>query len=254
MILPIQYSTTCLTLLVVCFVLMGVGCGDSEEAEVLIEEEVEPLLVTITDELPFSTKRPDAEILADKILRHETTEDLYFDRLRRNQLVGEIERVLSLIRAAYPPMNEIHASEDVIPGMLVIYPEPDLYEIVKEMIEDKQGQIRFETGYTEFDALNAKLGVQEVKLGDSISKNFLFYFDRHLNLRVAREAYSMVEGVRRVGVDHPVSISTDISAFKHGETWQVSFWHGWGDCPSGCLYEESFRFNVTGTDVEQLSK
>ena len=35
MMLPIQYSTTCLTLLAVCFVLLGVGCGDSEDDEVL---------------------------------------------------------------------------------------------------------------------------------------------------------------------------------------------------------------------------
>ena len=46
-----------------------------------------------------------------------------------------------------------------------------------------------------FDALNAKLGVQAVKWGIPSSKNLFFYFDPRLNLRVAREAYSMVEGV-----------------------------------------------------------
>lgn len=253
MMLPIQHSTTCLTLLAVCFMLIGIGCGDSDDDEVLIEEEAEPPVVTIIDDWTLLTKRPDAEILADKILRRET-EGFFFDLPRRNQLIGEIERVLSLIRAAYPPMNEIHAEEEVVPGVLVIYPEPDFYEMLKEMIEDKQGQIRFETGYAEFDALNAKLGLQKILLGDPISDNLIFYFKKHLNHSVAREAYSMVEGVQRVSVDYPIGIDNDITAFKYEETWNVTFWHGWGDCPSGCLYEESFCFSVTGAHVEQISK
>ena len=61
-----------------------------------------PPVVRIIDEWPFSTKRPDAEILADTILRQET-EDFYFDIAQRNHLIGEIEGVLSLSRAAYPP-------------------------------------------------------------------------------------------------------------------------------------------------------
>ena len=33
--LPIRHSTTCLTWLAVCFVLLGVGYGDSDDDEVL---------------------------------------------------------------------------------------------------------------------------------------------------------------------------------------------------------------------------
>ena len=81
----------------------------------------------------------------------------------------------------------------------MIYLEPDFYEILKEMIEDKQGLFRFETGNAEFDALNAKLKVQAVQYGGSLLKGPPPLF-RHtcLNLRVASEAYSMVEGIRRV--------------------------------------------------------
>ena len=28
--------------------------------------------------------------------------------------------------------------------------------------------------------------------------------------------------------------------------------NGWGDCPAGCIYEESFCFTVTGTDVATI--
>lgn len=227
------------------------GCGDSADDEGLIEEEAEPLVVTIIDRWPFPPKRPDAEILADKILGQET-EDFYFDIPQRNQLVGELERVLSLIRATYPPMNEIHAAEEAMPGALVVYLEQDFYEMLKEMLQDKQGLSRFETGYAEFDALNTKLGVQEVKLGSDLLRAVIFFFDKRLNLRVASEAYSMVEGVRRASAEGELEISTDIEAFKEGETWYFIFRNGWGDCPAGCSRQELFCFTVTGAAVEMI--
>ena len=244
-------NTLPLPLISIFILLIGLSinsCGDSEEAEVLIEEEAEPLVVTVIDERTFPTKRPDAEILADRILERET-EAFYFDIPQRNQLVGEIERVLSLIRAAYPLMGEIHAEEKAIPGMLWIHLEPDFYEILKEMPQDKQESFRFETGNAEFDALNAKLGLQNVRW---TSWGLFLYFDPRLNFRVAIETYSKVEGVREVWRHPPVEVSADIKAFKQGETWYFIFRHGWGDCAAGCLYEESFCFTVTGADVESI--
>lgn len=252
MILPIQYSTTCLTLLAVCFVLMSVGCGDSDDDEDLIEEGAEPLVVTIIDKWsddPPVPERSEAEILADIILERET-EDFYFDIAQRNRLIGEIEGVLSLIRAAYPSMTQIHTTERSasVPGMLVIDLEPDFSETLKERFQDKEGQIRFETGNAEFDALNAMLGLQNVIL----SRDLYLYFDRHLNLRTAIEAYSKVEGVRWVRGSASIGEHDTITASKQGATWYVIFKHGWGDCPSGCPYKEFFCFTVRGTDVELI--
>ena len=254
----LRHNALCLRLISIFILLIGLSinvCGDSEEdAEVLIEEAAEPPVVTIIDRRsdgPPLPDRSDAEILADKILRHET-DDFYFDIPQRRQLINEIERVLSLIRAAYPLMNAIDAEEWAVPGMLGIYLERDFYEILKELLQDKQGQIRFETGNAEFDALNAKLGVQKVILGGDFFPAVSCYFDLRLNLRVASEAYSMVEGVRRVSINYLPGISTDIKAFKQGEMWYVIFWHGWGDCPAGCIYQETFCFTVRGTDVERI--
>ena len=228
------------------------GCGDSDDDEVLINEEAEPLVVTVLggwSDRPAVPARSESEILADEILERET-EDFFFDIAQRNRLIGEIERVLSLIRAAYPPMTQIHTTERSasVPGMLVIDLEPDFSETLKELIEDKQGQIRFETGNAEFDALNAKFGLQKVLL----SRDLFLYFDRHLNLRTAIEAYSMVEGVRWVRGSASIGEHDTITASKQGATWYVIFKHGWGDCPSVCFYREFFCFTVTGTDVELI--
>ena len=247
-----QHNTLCLPLISILILLIGFcisGCGDSEDDEGRIDEVAEPPVVRIIDEWPFSTRRPAAEILADDILERET-EAFYFDIAQRNQLIGEIERGLSLIRAAYPPMNEIYAEEQFAPGAIIVYPEPDFYETLKEMLQDKQGQIRFETGYAEFDALNAKLGVQKVLLGGDFFRVVSLFFDERLNLRVASEAYSMVKGVRRAEAEVKVGESIDIKAFKQGATWYFIFRHGWGDCPAGCVYYERFCFTVRGTAVE----
>ncbi|RKU09421.1 hypothetical protein C6502_12960 [Candidatus Poribacteria bacterium] len=245
---PLRLPLISILILLIGFCISG--CGDSEDDEGRIDEAAEPLVVTIINKRsdgPAVPARSDAEILADKILRHEI-EAFFFDLPQRNQLIVEIERGLSLIRAAYPPMSEIRAGEEVIPGMLAIDLEPDLYEIVKEMLQDKQGQIRFETGNAEFDALNAKLGLQNVRLGAGLT----FYFHRHLNLRVASEAYSMVKGVGHVSdySGYDLVVSADINAFKQGATWYFIFLNAWGDCPAGCIYHELFCFTVTGTDVE----
>ena len=242
-------DTLRLRLIFIFILLMGFsinGCGDSED-----DEEADPLLVTTIDGRGPYTERSDAEILADRILQLET-DDFYFDIPQRRQLINEIEGVLSLIRAAYPSMNAIDAIERALPGELVIYPEPDFYEIVENIIQDKQGPFRFETGNTEFDSLNAKLEVQVVKLGPARSSSLVFLFDERLNLRVASEAYSMVEGVEYAYSNGPLGRSTDIKAFKQGETWYVIFWHGWGDCPAGCIYRETICFTVRGTDVESI--
>ncbi len=243
-----------LPLIFIFILLMGFsinGCDHAEEAAVLIDKAAEPPVVTIINRLsdgPPVPDRSDAEILADRILQRET-DDFYFDIPQRRQLVGEIEGVLSLIRAAYPLMNAIRVQKEALPGVLLIHPERDFDKILKELLQDKQGLFRFETGNADFDALNAKLGVHAVKWA---SWGLSLIFDRHLNLRVASEAYSMVEGVQHVSINYPPGMGNNIKAFKQGETWYVIFWNGWGDCPSGCIHHELFCFTVRGTDVESI--
>ena len=247
-----RHDTLCVRLIFILILLIGLSinvCGDSEEEnEVLIEEAAEPPVVIILDNAPPVPDRSDAEILADRILQRET-DDFFFDIAQRNQLINEIEGVLSLIRSAYPLMNAIHTRKGVQPGMLWVDPERDFDKILKELLQDKQGQIRFETGNAEFDALNAKLGVQAVRWD---SWGLSLYFDARLNLWVASEAYSMVEGVREVRRNLSFRSGSNILAFKQGETWYVIFWHGWGDCPKGCINRETFCFTVRGTDVESI--
>ena len=133
-----------------------------------------------------------------------------------------------------------------MPGTLKVYLQKDFYETVEDMIRYKDGQFRFETGYAEFDALNAKLGVQRIRLDSSSSRSLIFYFGPSVNLQVASETYSRVEGVWRAYREETIRQSADIKAFKQGQTWYVIFRSAWGDCHAGCSRQELFCFTVTG--------
>jgi hypothetical protein len=210
------------------------GCSNSDDDDdvVTIDEPAAPLVVKTSCSYPI---RSDATYLADRML-YDESDDLLFDTDQRKARIREIKRLLSLIRAAYPAMTDIRARQDINPDRLVIRLEPQLYEKVKNLIKDQEGEVTFETGDADFDALNAKLGLRGVKWGSSsvLTRGFLFCFDDRLNVPAAGKAYSMLEGVRRTGFDHPVGDSPDIAASKVEKTWYFIFRDAWGDCPAGC--------------------
>ena len=276
MIPPIQHGTTPLVLFALCFLFIGFcigGCGDSDDSDddkLLIDEEMESFMVTVIAGGAPEIDRSDAEILADRILVRET-EDIFFDGNQRDQLISEIERVLSSVRAAYPTVNTIHAIDDYTPDAVKLYLEPGLNEIVTNLMQDQQGPVPFETGYAEFDTLNMTLGLQAVRMDEVALSGIVFHFDKSLNFNAASEAYSMVQGVESaypmlhpwdninspMGVirsDHPYDTrnSPNIGALKEGRTWYVVFRNPWGECVTGCRYQELFCFMVTPLEVTMV--
>jgi hypothetical protein len=266
MILPIQHSTTPLVLLTVLFLFVGLGCG---EVRPLIEKEMESFMVTVIAGAP-ELHRSDAEILADRILLQET-EGILFDDTRRDKLISEIERELAAVRAAYPTVNTIHALDDLTPNAVKLYLEPGLKEIVTNLIQDQQGPVPFETGYAGFDTLNMTLGLQAVHPDVVTLSGIVFHFDKSLNFNAASKAYSMVKGVKFAhpmlhpwdNINSPMGLirgphpydtknSPNIAALKEGNTWYFVFRNPWGDCGTGCRYQELFCFMVTYGNVTMV--
>ena len=109
----------------------------SDKITGLIDEEINAFMVTVIVGGAPELARSDAEIPADRILVRET-EDIFFDSNQRGQLISEIERVLSSIRAAYPTVNTIHALDDFTPDAVKLYLKPGLNEIVTNLMQDQQ--------------------------------------------------------------------------------------------------------------------
>ena len=233
-------------------------------------EEIESFMVTVIAGGAPEIHRPDTEILADRILLRET-KGIFFDDARRDKLIKEIDWRLTAIRAAYPTVSTIHALDDYTPDAVKLYLEPGLNEIVTNLIRDKEGPVPFETGYAEFDALNMTLGLQAVHFDEVTLKGIVFYFDKPLNFIAASEVYSTVKGVEAVhamlvprdNINSPTGlIRTDypydtkncpnIGALKEEGTWYFVFRSPWGDCVTGCRYQELFCFMVNASDVTMV--
>ena len=192
-------------------------------------------------------------ILADRIMRRRSGNDLLFDVKQRGELTAEIEQILSQIRDAYPAMTEIGVRETHQPRTLLIGLKPDLFEAVSRLANDQEGSAAPRTGHVEFDTLNASLGLQAAELFPLLpSGPVIFYFDEHLNIDAAIRAYTAIEGVEYAEPDTFLGDGSDIDAYKSRGTWHVIARKAWGDCPSGCLYQELFFFTVEGGEVDQI--
>lgn len=217
------------------------GCGDLGAA---------PVVVRVVDP-PARSTPTEAVVLAHRILERES-DDLLVDTGQRRELAREIDLVLSRIRETYPTLADMPVLQRYKFGVLMLGLDPGLSRAVHVLLPTGQmptGPLH--TGYEDFDALNARLGLSAVELYVGMNVG-AFYFDESLNVGEAIRAYEMVEGVEFVevnGFDGP-----DIDAVKSQGTWHVAVRRAWGDCPAGCIFQEIFFFTVKGSDVERIER
>ncbi len=163
-------------------------------------------------------------------------------------IAREIEVVLARIRDADPSAAAVAAFPDYPLGQLLVELDPDLIETLSGLLEGATGPVALRTGQAEFDALNARLGLAAVKLFDSAA---VFYFDEHVNILAAIEAYAKLAGVRFAEPNSYMD-GPNIDASKTGGTWHVVVRRAWGDCPSGCGNQQLSFFTVADTEVARV--
>jgi hypothetical protein len=198
----------------------------------------------------LSEGRSDATIIASGILSHESSE-LLFDSQEFAALSEELERVLSLIRNAYPATASIHARDPYVAGQVMLTVESPLKEAIQNAVSSQPGTTGFVTGQAAFDALTAQLGgVRGLRTDDLQKRGYvLLCLDDRVNVPPASVAYSGLEGVRNVGINWMGGDGPDIDALRDGDTWYVVFRDAWGDCPAGCTEGELYYFTVTDDTV-----
>ncbi len=190
----------------------------------------------------------DAVVLADRLAQRESA-DLLLDPVRRDRLIREIGQVLARTRDAYPVVAEISARQDYESGTLLLGLELDLLKAVSGLEQHKP--IAAYTGYAEFDALNAKLGLPGVQLFRHAGVLAL-HFSGLVNLEAACRAYQKIPGVRFAEPDTRLVDGPDLEVLKLGGTWYVVARKAWGDCPSGCIHEELLFFTVENGGVSRV--
>ena len=195
----------------------------------------------------------DATVLARRIL-HRQGEELLVDERRLDRLAREIGSVLRLIRKRYPALAEIAAR-----------PPTGLRLEIKGALHDdiagrwagvsvgavvNAGAVP-PTEHAAFDALNARLGLRTVEFWPASGAIFLRFADR-ANPRAAVEAYAAIAGVADARLVRRRIDGSDIAMHKTSGNWHVVMRKAWGDCPSGCIHEETHFFAVGGGHVERI--
>lgn len=251
--------------LAACCALALTGCSGSTDSTAStdstdsIDMEV-PGDAAIDAAAPVVVLRPDgweppmpteAAILADRILRRED-DSLLLDEAERRQLAGEIASVLSSIRDAYPDVADIAARTPYAFGELVLELETQLFEAVVSLLDDQTGPVTLQTGYAEFDSLNEALGLSIVVNLFRHFQTAVFYFSEYLNVPAAAAAYGMLEGIGYAESNAYLGDDSDLDALESEGYWYVVARRAWGDCPSGCIYEELLFFIVDDTAVEMI--
>ena len=208
--------------------------------------------------------RADAEALALRAL-YRVSEDLLLDEARLAELANELAGVLSRLKSAYPEFAGFRARRDQpVPGELRVRLQPRFARIVRDVLQDfprvrdlqdfpcerEEGRpIALCTGHRLFDGLNEKLGLRKVDLyGDSA----VFHLHERANVAAAARAYSVLEVVQEAKPSKSHLDGADMTAYRagDGDGWMIFIANRWGDCPSGCIEEERFRFEVEGETVE----
>lgn len=180
----------------------------------------------------------DAEVLADRILRRQSS-GLLLNPKRRDRLAREIGQVLDQVRTAYPPAWEVSPRVDFRPGILLVGLTPALLSAAVPAGRN-EGQ---PTGHVEFDDLNTRLGLSDMRIFLHVGAALL-EFSKYVHLEAAARAYLEIPGVRFAHPDAQLGDGPDIEVVRVQETWYVIVRKAWGDCPSGCLHEELFFFIV----------
>ena len=192
----------------------------------------------------------DSTVLARRMLQWQSKE-LLLDERRLDRLGAEIGTVLRVIRDRYPAMGEIAARQP--PTELLLEIEGALLDVIAERWTDLSVGAVLPTGHAAFDGLSARLGLRTVEFWPASSAVYLRFTER-VNLRAAVEAYSAIAGVARAQLDRRLIDGSDIAMRNMNGVWYVVMRKAWGDCPSGCINEETYFFTVKSGRVERIEE
>ena len=193
----------------------------------------------------------DSAILAARVARRAGGQGAALPRTG-GSLGAELARALAAVRAAWPETAAIRACSPFEPGTLIVALEPALFDAVSNALPAPGERAALCTGHAGLDRLNTALGVRAVQRLDFMSA-ILVRFDPPRDVERAALVYASLEGVRHAEPNFALGDGSDIEAAWVDGTWYLVFRQAWGDCPSGCLYDELHYFIERGGGVERIA-
>jgi hypothetical protein len=174
--------------------------------------------------IDLSNPRTEAEYLALEVTGQLTP---------NVSLADQIQADLAAIRLAYPEHASIRVFPSWMPGESLVGLTPAAYS------DFKAGT------FNGFDSLYATLGTPTVRTHDTGQWLHLQFGKMYHGVRLS-EQFDPVVGVRYAEPNGILGDGDDIVA-RLNRTYTLS--HGFGDCPAGCIYRESWDYTVTDEGV-----
>jgi hypothetical protein len=152
-----------------------------------------------------------------------------------SSLANQIKSDLAAIRAAYPQYADIRVLPSWMPG-----------ETLVGMTNDAYAQFTAGT-FHGFDSIFADLGVPAA-YPSNFGKYVRFAFGQVYHGERLSDLFDPVNGVRYAEPNGIFGDGNDIVA-RSNRTYTLS--RGYGDCPAGCIYRQTWDFTVTDQGVFQ---
>ncbi len=197
-----------------------------------------------------STERTESDHLAYRLLMRESQE-LVLDTPTLNLVSAEIEAAINAVRDVSPRMVNITARPDVQFNVLLLKLEPALEKHLARTIVGNTGTlVALDSGSQPLDKLNEVLGLFALRYYARVGM-FEFYFEKDVNLLLAANAYSEIEGVRFAEPNEYLPESTDIEVFRQGSVWHFIFKAGFAGLTGTSNSNETTFFRVRDGRVDR---
>jgi hypothetical protein len=152
-------------------------------------------------------------------------------------LVSQIGQDLAAIRYAFPEISDIHVFPDWSPGKLIV----GLTE---------NGWAEYQAGtFAELDSLNAEYGPVSIEPHPS-TRYLVLEYEALYHPEVLAVIYEGIDGVLYA---EPNVIGGDGNDITFEQLTLYTLKRGWGDCPSGCIFEDFWVFSVIDGSVDLIA-
>ena len=142
--------------------------------------------------------------------------------------VAAIDAELSLIREQYPLLSSIDVFPGFIPGSLIV-----------SMTDEALSELEAGT-FTGFDEIFEEYPVASIHIFTLLPAASI-RFEEPLHSPNMLPLFLAVEGVTDAQANGAIGDGHDI--ILHDMGW-YTFKYGWGDCPSGCMYEHYWEIQI----------
>jgi hypothetical protein len=167
-----------------------------------------------------------------------------------NRVLRDLAEIRSNFGAEFVLANDDY--NEYVPSRPIRFVAPWLPSCVIIKFAPDTAQLVAKEQYHDWDDLNELYRVSNIDL-HSIKTNWVILrFKGQLHSRRLCELYAELPGVRITHPNYRIgAFSTIYPSSRAGSGLTYLFMHGWGDCPSGCIYGEYWYFisNESGETI-----